>query len=228
MAGGQRDLFEHRPGARTPHKSELIRNTQPTTLPALMSSSKPRDAYGRFSRTDPPTDDGGDDDNGTIDPQDSTHADSEPLRGRSDSVELPSQVPEGGDHDAGTDGNDIPEDEENPENERCENNAETEALREAVKRGLQQWVDSLTSQQDFNDATEAFRSAGIAIPVPAPPMANSHTLDSDESQPASKKCEDRAKGEVEEDGSSTSARISHRRRSSSFAGSSFFHSVLYY
>ena len=167
-----------------------------------MSSSKPRDAYGRFSRTDPPTGDGGDD-NGTIDPNDISHADSEPLRGRSDSVDLPSQVPEGGDHDAGTDGNGIPEDEENPENERCENNAETEALREAVKRGLQQWVDSLTSQQDFNDATEAFRSAGIAIPVPAPPMANSHTLDSDESQPASKKYEDRAKGEVEEYGSSS-------------------------
>ena len=67
-----------------------------------MSSSKPRDAYGRFSRTDPPTDDGGDDDNGTIDPKDSTHADGEPLRGRSDSVDLPSQVPEGGDPDAGT------------------------------------------------------------------------------------------------------------------------------
>ena len=166
-----------------------------------MSSSKPRDAFGRFSRTDPPIGDGGDDNNGPIDPDDNAHADNEPLRERSDSVDLPSQIPEGGDPDAGTDGNNVHEDETNPENERCENNDDTDALREAVKRGLQQWVDSLTSQQDFNDATEAFRSAGIAIPVPSQPMADSHTgrdTSDSESQPA-KKYEDRAKGEDEED-----------------------------
>ena len=39
-----------------------------------MSSSKPRDAFGRFSRTDPPTGDGGGEDNGTIDPNDISHA----------------------------------------------------------------------------------------------------------------------------------------------------------
>ena len=118
-----------------------------------MSSSKPRDAYGRFSRTDPPTGDGGGEDNGIIDPNDIPHADGETLRGRSDSVDSPSHVLEGGDPDAGTDGNDIPGGEVNPENERCENNDDTDALREAVKRGLSQWVDSLTSQRDFNDAT---------------------------------------------------------------------------
>ena len=133
-----------------------------------MSSSKPRDALGRFSRMDHPMGDGGDNGNGIPSPDDSPHTDKDLPTGGSLSVDSPSTDQEGGDPGAGTEGTKT-EDEGKSEVERRDNDddtdKDTDALREAVKRGLQQWVDSLSSQQDFQDATEAFRSAGIDIPV---------------------------------------------------------------
>ena len=114
--------------------------------------------------------DGGGNGNGIPSPDDSPHTDKDLPTGGPDSVDSPSTDQEGGDPGAGTDGT-KPEDEGKSKVDRRDNDADadkdTEALREAVKLGLQQWVDSLTSRQDFNDATEAFRSAGIDIPVPS-------------------------------------------------------------
>ena len=69
-----------------------------------MSSSKPRDALGRFSRTDHPMGDGGDNGNGTPSPDDSPHTDKDLPTGGSLSVDSPSTDQEGGDSGAGTEG----------------------------------------------------------------------------------------------------------------------------
>ena len=133
--------------------------------------------------------DGGDNGNGIPSPDDSPHTDEDLHTGGPDPVDSPSTDQEGGDPGAGTDGT-KPEDEGKSKVDRRDNDVDadkdTEALRDAVKLGLQQWVDSLTSRQDFNDATEAFRSAGIDIPVPSRPTRDSRTngyTSTPESQP---------------------------------------------
>ena len=133
--------------------------------------------------------DGGDNGNGIPSPDDSPHTDKDLPTGGSLSVDSPSTDQEGGDSGAGTEGTKT-EDEGKSEVERRDNDddtdKDTDALREAVKRGLQQWVDSLSSQQDFQDATEAFRSAGIDIPVASRPTRDSRTngyTSTPESQP---------------------------------------------
>ena len=157
-----------------------------------MSSSKPRDALGRFSRMDHPMGDGGGNGNGIPSPDDRPHTDEDLPTGGPDPVDSPSTDQEGGDPGAGTDGT-KPEDEGKSKVDRRDNDVDadkdTEALRDAVKLGLQQWVDSLTSRQDFNDATEAFRSAGIDIPVPSRPTRDSRTngyTSTPESQPTAR------------------------------------------
>ena len=60
-----------------------------------MSSSKPRDALGRFSRTDHPMGDGGDNGNGIPSPDDSPHTDKDLPTGGPVSVDSPSTDQEG-------------------------------------------------------------------------------------------------------------------------------------
>ena len=100
-----------------------------------MSSSKPRDALGRFSRMDHPMGDGGGNGNGIPSPDDRPHTDEDLPTGGPDPVDSPSTDQEGGDPGAGTDGTQ-PEDEGKSKVDCRDNDVDadkdTEALRDAV------------------------------------------------------------------------------------------------